>query len=109
MKEYINVKVPTKRFNIAIENLEKANKSPEEYARFLQKILDEANPSDECDINEAVAEIDKAVYTILTTPDLFLSINIKELDGLVEMSRFGGIVRITFKKHKLYEIESEEI
>ena len=109
MKEYINVKVPTKRFNITIENLEKANKSPEEYAGFIQKILDEATPSDECDINEVVAEIDKAVYSILTTKNLFLNICLKELDGLVEMSRFYGIVRITFKTYKLYEIESKEI
>ena len=113
MKEciQIHVKVPTTRFNITIENLKKTNESPDEYAGFLQKILDEAAPSDECDINEVVAEIDKAVYTILTTNNLFLTISIKALDGLVEMSRFGRIVRITFKEYKLYEyeIESKEI
>lgn len=113
MKEciQIHVKVPKTRFNTTIENLKKVNESPEEYARFIQKILDEAAPSDECDINEAVAEIDKAVYSILTTKNLFLAIGIKALGGLVEMSRFGETVKITFKKYRLYEyeIESKEI
>jgi hypothetical protein len=113
MKEYIqiHVKVPTTRFNTTIENLKKTNESPDEYAGFLQKILNEAAPSDECDINEVVAEIDKAVYSILTTNDLFLTIGIKALGGLVEMSRFGETVMITFKQYKLYDygIESKEI
>jgi hypothetical protein len=113
MKEciQIHVKVPATRFNTTIENLKKTNESPDEYAELLQKILNEASPSDECDINEVVAEIDKAVYSILTTNDLFLTINIKSLGGLVEMSRFGKTVMITFKQYKLYDykIESKEI
>jgi hypothetical protein len=108
MKEYIPIKIPATRFKISFENLKKANDSPDEYGELLEKILNEASPSDDCDINEAVAELDKAIYNILSSPQ-FPTISIKALDGLVELSRFCSIVYITFKKNKLYEIESKEI